>query len=130
MHTRRGYRLSLPFSTGETLLLHPLEGGRGHRPLWSKMVQESVDLLQLRAGETLIDLCSGSGVFALEGLSRGASAIALDRKRRVGEMLNQNAHRQKFSLPAFVQAELSAKSVASILEKQIGANRFWMPACS
>lgn len=111
-------RLSLPFSNWEKpLLLHPLEGGRGHRPLWSKMVQESVDLLQLRAGETLIDLCSGSGVFALEGLSRGASVIALDRKRGVGEMLNQNARLQKFSLPTFVQAELSAKSVASILEK-------------
>ncbi len=99
------------------LLVHPLEGCRAHRALWSEMVDDCMRLLQLRKDDGVVDLCSGSGAIALEASRRGAFVVALDRKPGVEEMLALNAARLKTGRPRFVRAELDANALARVLDR-------------
>ena len=114
-------RIEIPFGDWPVpLLLHPLEGARPHRTLWPEMAKECCRLLQLRKGDAVADLCSGSGVFALEAARKGVSVVALDRKAGVREALHLNAARLKVQPPAFVQSELNSNALARILERLEG----------
>ena len=114
-------RLEIPFGDWPVpLLLHPLEGARPHRTLWPEMAKSCCQLLQLRKGDAVVDLCSGSGVFALEAARKGASVVALDRKPGVEEALHLNAARLKVPAPAFARSELNSNALARILERLEG----------